>query len=126
MYSFFGWLSAGILLVLILPFLLIRINKYTIKTRDKNFFNLVKILRSLHKPLGVLFLATAFYHGYLVLGRITLHTGTVLFLSILLAAVLGGTYFRTKNKTVLIAHRFFALASVVLFMIHFFYPYAFS
>lgn len=126
MYSFFGWLSAGILLVLILPFILIRVNKYTFKTRDAKFFNLIKVLRSLHKPLGILFLATAFYHGYLVLGRITMHTGTVLFVSILLSAVMGGTYFRTKNNSALKAHRFLALASVLLFLIHFFYPYAFS
>lgn len=126
MYSVFGWISAGILGILLLPFILLRLNKYVFKTKSKGFFNTIVVLRRLHKPLGVLFLASALYHGYLILGRIALHTGTVLYAVIILTAVFGGSYYRTKKSNLLKLHRLFAGAAVVMFLVHFFYPYAFS
>ncbi|WP_425538691.1 hypothetical protein [Microaceticoccus formicicus] len=126
MYSIFGWISAGILGILLLPFILLRLNKYIFKTKSKAFFNSIIVLRRLHKPLGVLFLAAALYHGYLILGRITLHTGTVLYSILILTAVFGGGYYRTKNSNFLKLHRLFAASALVMFLVHFFYPYAFS
>lgn len=126
MYSIFGWISAGFLGILILPFILLRLNKYIFKTKSKVFFDSIKVLRKIHKPLGVLFLAAALYHGYLILGRITLHTGTVLYAIIILTVVFGGGYYRTKNSNFLKLHRLFAATVLVMFLVHFFYPYAFS
>ncbi len=126
MYSIVGWISVGLLAILAMPFILIRANKYLLKTRDKKFFQAVKFLRVLHKPLGILFLITALYHGYLVLGRIKLHTGTVLYASILCTAIAGGIFYKTKNTKALKLHRAAAGISAILLLIHYFKPYAFS
>lgn len=125
-YSFYGWASTAILGVLVLSFILVRLNKYTIKTRSKGFMKFIRFLRQLHKPLGILFLVVAFIHGFMILGRIRLHTGWLLYGSILVTVVTGGAFCRLKKKNLFMVHKLFALITVVLFLLHFFRPYALS
>lgn len=125
-YSLLGWTSVIILGILILPFVLTRLNKMTLKTNNKGFFDGIKFLRKLHKPLGILLVAISFYHGYLVLGAIRFHTGTVLFTAILATVVLGGYFYKMKKRDALKFHRVLSSIVIVLLFIHIFYPYAFS
>ena len=63
-------------------------------------------------------------HGYMALGAFKLHTGTLLYLSIIATAGLGGSFYKTKKKVFFTWHRRMAFVTVVMFLIHFFAPSA--
>lgn len=125
-YAILGWVSLGLLALLVLPFILIRINKHTVKTKHKAFQKVIRFLRSLHKPAGIALLLTAVWHGWLALGTIRVHTGTVLFLTVLVTATLGGAFYRLKKKRLFSLHKIAAAITVLMFLLHFFLPRAFS
>ncbi len=125
-YSILGWVSTGLLALLILPYLLVQINKAFIKGKNKGLLKVIRFLRKLHKPTGIVLLLVAAYHGYLALGSIRLHTGIVLFLFVLATVVLGGSFYRLKDKKLLKLHRVLSLMTIVMFFIHFFFPRLFS
>lgn len=121
-YAFFGWVSAVCLGIMVLPFLMVRLNKYVLKTKNPNYFKVLKFLRKLHKPLGIVFAIVALVHGFMVLGRIRLHTGWLLYLSVALTAITGGAFYRLKKKQIFFWHKLFTLVAVLLFLLHFFMP----
>lgn len=63
-------------------------------------------------------------HGYMALGAFKLHTGTLLYLSIIATTGLGGSFYKTKKKVFFTWHRRMAFITVVMFLIHFFAPSA--
>lgn len=69
-------------------------------------------------------LAIAATHGYMALGAIRLHTGSVAYLSFAVTACLGLTFYFIKKRPVLKLHRAFALISVLLVLLHLFFPSA--
>lgn len=125
-YAILGWVSVGLLALLILPYVLVLINKAFIKGKNKGLLKVIRFLRKLHKPAGILLLLVAAWHGYLALGTVRMHTGLVLFLFVLATVVLGGTFFRLKNKKLLKLHRVLAVLTVAMFFLHFFFPRLFS
>ena len=126
-YAILGWLSVSLLTLLILPYVLVRLNKQFIHTKDKRFLGVIRFLRKLHKPAGILLLVAAGWHGYLALfGRIRWHTGTVLFILVLITVSLGGAFFRLKKRKLFSFHKLAALLTVLMFILHFFFPYLFS
>ncbi|MDO5689102.1 MAG: hypothetical protein Q4G61_02495 [Tissierellia bacterium] len=125
-YSTFGWLSAGLLALLVLPFVFLRLNKLLFQSKDKRFFSLVKALRSIHKPAGILLIASAFYHGYLAMGTIRLHTGTVLYVTAALTVLLGAIFYNSKNRRALSLHKFFAAIAILMLAVHLFAPSLFT
>lgn len=124
MYSVLGWLNAGILVILLSPFLLNFLNKHLIKTKSKGFRDLIKLLRGFHKPLGIVLAILAPIHGYMALGGFRLHTGTLLYISAFVTAALGGSFYRLKKKELFKWHKRMAAVTVVLLFIHIFFPSA--
>lgn len=124
MYSVLGWLNAGILVILLSPFLLNFLNKHIIKTKSNGFRDLIKILRRFHKPLGVALAILAPIHGYMALGGFRLHTGTLLYLSAFATAALGGSFYRLKKRVLFQWHKKMAAVTVVLLLIHIIFPSA--
>lgn len=120
-YSILGYISLFLLVVVTAPYWLRTINNKTVKTKSKGFMNFLKFLRSIHKQAGILLAAIALIHGYMAL-RLSLHTGLIAFLIILVTASLGIYHWRKKNIKVFKAHKAFALLSVLLVAIHFFWP----
>ena len=125
-YSFLGWLVVVIIGILLTPYVLVYLNKKIFKTKNQNFREIVKSFRSLHKPLGIAILIIAPIHGYMALGGFRLHTGTLLYLSIIATAGLGGSFYKTKKKVFFTWHKRMALITVAMFLIHFFVPSAIS
>lgn len=123
-YSAAGWLIVIILVIIISPYILNLLNRKVLKTKDKNFFKVVKFLRSLHKPLGLAVMILGIVHGYMALGGLRLHTGTLLYISILITGILGGAFYRLKKRPLFIWHKRMAALSVVLFLLHYFFPSA--
>lgn len=123
-YSAAGWLIVIMLVIIISPYILNLLNRKVLKTKDKNFFKVVKFLRSLHKPLGLAVMILGIVHGYMALGGLRLHTGTLLYISILITGILGGAFYRLKKRPLFIWHKRMAALSVVLFLLHYFFPSA--
>ena len=125
MFRVLGWVNAGLLLIMVLPFILTRANRLLFEGKNETLRAILKVNRKVHKPSGVLLLIIAFIHGYLAMGRVALHTGTVLYVSLFLTAILGGWFWQKKNKQVFQIHKLGALISVLLFLLHWLAPGAF-
>jgi len=124
MYSILGWLNVIILGVLVSPYVLNFLNKHIIKTKSSNFRKFVKFLRTLHKPFGVIMAVLALVHGYMALGSLRLHTGSLLYLSIFITAALGGSFYKLKKRPLFQWHKRMAFISFLLLLLHLFYPNA--
>ncbi len=123
-YSLAGWLNHLVLLIILGPYILNSLNRKYLKTKNKSFLNLVKILRKIHKPLGLVLIVLGASHGYMALGGFRLHTGTLFYISILITGSLGGAFHRLKKKILFVWHRRMALITALLFLLHFFFPSA--
>lgn len=124
MYSVLGWLNVIILGVILSPYVLSFLNRKFFKTQNNVFKNTVKVLRRLHKPLGLAIAVLAIVHGYLALGGLRLHTGSLLYLSIFITALLGGSFYKLKKRALFKWHKRMALLSFLLLILHLFYPSA--
>lgn len=123
-YSSFGWLSFLILAIIMAPYILNLLNRKIFKTKNKTYFKIVKAFRSVHKPLGIALIFFGIIHGFMALRRISFHTGYIVYLSILITGILGGAFYRLKKKELFTWHKRMALVTVLLFLLHFFFPNA--
>lgn len=127
MYRISGWINIVLLITITSPFWLHVLNTYIFKAKEKAFNHTIAFLRKLHKPLGVVLLLWALYHGYIAWGGLLpLNTGMFVWLAVAVTASLGLTFFLTKKKAVFKAHKTAALCIVLLFLIHLFFPYLLS
>lgn len=123
-YRFLGWVSLALAVVITAPYWLRKLNAWTIKTKDKRFFSVLKFIRKLHRPLAALLLGIAAWHGWGMLGRLRLHTGSLLYLSFIVTGVLGGIYWLNKDKRAFKGHKVMALVTVLLAALHLLWPSA--
>lgn len=122
-YKFFAWLNVALLVVQLIPYVLGFLNRHVPATKIPAVRGLNKAFRKFHKQTGALLLVTSLIHGYLALGGVfRLHTGTILFGAILLAAIVGFGFYRKKEKQLIKVHRTMALVIVALFLVHYFTP----
>jgi hypothetical protein len=124
MYSVLGWLNVVVLGVILSPYVLGFLNRKFFKTQKQGFRNTLKFLRRLHKPLGIAMAVLALVHGYLAMGGLRLHTGSLLYLSIIITALLGGSFYKLKKRALFTWHKRMALVSFLLLLLHLFYPSA--
>ena len=124
MYSVLGWINVAILGVILAPFALNFLNRKFIKTNSRGYAETVKFLRRLHKPLGAFMAVFALVHGYMAMGGLRLHTGSLLYVSIFATALLGGSFYRFKKRALFQWHKRMALVSFLLLLLHLFYPSA--
>lgn len=124
-FRFLGWVSVALAVNATSPYWLRTLNQLTVKTRDKRFFNLLKRLRPIHKTAGILLALVAGVHGLMALnGRLTLHTGSLVYLGFLLTVLLGIRHHFKKDKRVFKGHKTMALISFLLFILHLVEPWA--
>lgn len=122
-YRLLGYLTLFLLVVVTAPYWLRTLNNWTIKTKSKSFLNLIKFLRKLHKPLGILLAVMAAWHGYVIFW-LNLHTGLLAFGAFIITALLGVYHWRKKDKHVFKAHKTMALLSALLVALHLLWPSA--
>ena len=123
MYKILGYISSALLALLVLPYVLRIINTKYLK-RNKSINNVIKVLKKYHKVFGAAALILSLIHGYMALGGFRLHTGSLLFMSMALAAITGILFSKKKKKSFLTLHRAFSVLSVALLGLHFFFPSA--
>lgn len=124
MYDVLGWLNVGLIATMTAPYWLRELNKRTINLRGGYYAKLIKILRVIHKPLGLLIIIVAPIHGYLALGGLRLHTGSLVFAFVLLTGMLGLSFYLTKKKILFKWHKVFALTIFAFLGIHLLFPSA--
>ena len=124
MYAVLGILNIALLAVMTAPFWLRVLNERTLRLKGGTYAKVIKILRTVHKPLGVAVLLIAAIHGYLALGTVRLHTGTLVFLAVLVTASLGISFYRSKKKQLFLWHRRMVLVVIVLLLVHLNFPNA--
>lgn len=125
-FRFFGNLNLALLIIVMLPYALNFLNRKFFKTKNENYRNAVKWARAIHKPAGVLLLIFGLVHGYMVFRSVRFHTGTVLYVLIIVQGILGGALYRKKSKTLFKAHRVTAFVVSALFLLHWLAPNALS
>lgn len=119
MYKIFAWISVVLLFY--------NFSLFPMRRIFKNFRTMKKFLQygsKIHRFTGFILMATGILHGYLALGRITFHTGFILWLGIVLLFV----YYLLRKflkKRWVIFHRYTDFVVIVLFFIHFFVPWLF-
>lgn len=122
MYVWLGWLNVAFLAVMTAPYWLRFLNQRTLRLKDGAYGKTIKVLRALHKPLGVAVVLIAAVHGYLALGAFRLHTGTILGTSVLLTALFGLSFYLAKKKFLFTWHKRLALLSILLLLVHLLFP----
>ena len=124
MYVILGWLNVAFLVVMTSPYWLRFLNKHIFHLQGGAYIKTIKFLRSVHKPLGIAVLVIALIHGYLALGALRLHTGTILWIAFFLTAVLGSLFYFTKKRPFFTWHKRMVLVAIVLLLIHLLFPSA--
>lgn len=122
MFRILGWINVGLLVIVLLPWIGTKVNKLFFEGKNESLRTGIRWIRTVHKPAAVLLVVVAIVHGYLAVGRLILHTGTVLYVSLLLTAVTGIGFWRRKKKVIFQGHKFFALVSTLLFLLHWLAP----
>jgi hypothetical protein len=117
MYKVFAWISVVLLFYNFSLFPLRRILR-----RYKGAQKFLVFGSKLHRFTGVLLLITGAIHGYLALGTIALHTGSLLWSGVLLLFIYYLLRKQLKRRW-LILHRFTDFIVVGWFFVHFFFPW---
>ncbi len=124
MYAVLGWLNVGFIAVMTAPYWLRFINNHTLHLKGGLYAKTIKVLRTVHKPLGAAVLLIMLIHGYLALGALRLHTGTITGVLLLLTAMLGSVFFFTKKKAAFVWHKRMVGLLVIFIAIHLLFPSA--
>lgn len=126
MYKVLGFLNIALLVIVLSPYCVRKLNQWFIHSQKPGFTKLMKVLRTLHKPAAAALLISIVVHGWLALGRLQLHTGTVAAASFFVTALFGLLFYLLHKKGLLQWHRALALTSVLLVGVHLLFPWLFS
>jgi hypothetical protein len=123
-YAVLGWVNVAAVIVMTLPYWLRLLNKHAFKGKNAALARVSKVLRAVHKPLGLALAALVIVHGILALGALRLHTGTLAGVALIVTAALGAAFYFRKKKPLLTAHRAAALLLALLVLAHLIFPSA--
>lgn len=116
--SILGYLNLALMVSLLFPFLLRRINRHAFHSKNLLLGEAASGFAKVHPYLGLILLLSALVHGYLALGIIMMHTGTVLGAAIILQNILGITFKLFRKPVLLKVHRPLGLLSVLFLLAH--------
>ncbi|MEL7603419.1 MAG: hypothetical protein AAGU77_09720 [Bacillota bacterium] len=122
MYRILGYLNAALFVLITSPYWLRRVNQWALHIRSAGFMKLLKLLRAMHKPLAALLLISAAVHGYLALGSLRPHTGSLVFLVLLVTGSLGLASYKKKKPSLFKWHKGMALVVAALIALHILAP----
>lgn len=122
MYKLFGALNLALIAIAVAPYAVRKINQWFIHSKGKGFAKLMKVLRPLHKAAGLALLVSMFIHGWLALGRLQLHTGTVTAVMFGIVVIFGALFYFLRKAGLLKWHKALALAAILLAAVHLLFP----
>lgn len=114
-----------ILLLYLLSFpVLLEINKRHFKGKNKSFNVVTRRGRAIHPYVGALLIISGAIHGYGKLdGELTLHTGSILLMLLILNGILGFIFKKTRKRNLALLHRSVGVAIVIAFFVHYLKPW---
>ena len=118
MFRVLGWINIGVLSVIILLYVLRRINKYVFNNKNKQLIMITKKMSQLHPFLGVYLVFSAFLHGYMIVGRLKIHSGYIAWVLLLVQGILGILVKKIKKKSIITIHRLFGIVLIISVVIH--------
>lgn len=122
MYAILGILSLIFLIGAVMPYLVRSINRRLFKGKNKFLIQCGKWLRKIHKPFGTGMVVVAMIHGYMAMGALRLHTGTLAWFMCVVTAILGVLFYKKKKAVYFVWHKRAALCTVILTAVHLFFP----
>lgn len=125
-YKVLGFLNIALLVVVTSQYWVRKLNQWFFHSKAPAYLKLMKVLRACHKPAAVALLASVVVHGWLAMGALTLHTGTVAAAFFFLTALFGLLFYLLHKKGLLQWHRALALISVLLVAVHLLFPWLLS
>lgn len=120
MVAFLGYLNVIILIIIFMPFLIKKINKYGPWKNSGNLEKIAKKIQKMHKVMGGLLFTSASVHGYLALKPIRIHTGTILFSVLFIQIILGIILSKKRGKALRKVHIFFGIIILIAVYFHLF------
>jgi hypothetical protein len=118
MVRFLAFVNVSLLVLLLSPYFLRRINKHIFKNKNKILKKYIPIFSKYHMYFGFILLITAFVHGYMALGAVRFHSGYILWLWVLIQVTLGIFTKKKKNPKIFKIHRLIGIGSLVFLIIH--------
>lgn len=114
-----------ILLLYLLSFpILLEVNKRKFKGKNKSFNLVTRRGRAIHPYVGALLIISGAIHGYLKMGGVlTLHTGSILLMLLVLNGILGFLFKKTRKRNLALLHRSVGVAIVIAFFVHYLKPW---
>ncbi len=122
MYEVLGIISAVLFAIVMMPFLLRHFNRIFYKGKNRMITSWRMRFRKIHKPAGFSLAVIALIHGYLALGSIRLHTGTLAWIVSIAAVILGVLFSIKKKAVILVWHRRIALLAILFIALHLLVP----
>jgi hypothetical protein len=122
MYEVLGIISAVLFTIVMMPFLLRHFNRIFYKGKNRMIASWRMRFRKIHKPAGLGLAAISLIHGYLALGSIRLHTGTLAWIVSIAAVILGVLFSIKKKAVILVWHRRIALLAILFIALHLLVP----
>ena len=124
MYAVFGWINVALVALMLLPYVMRKLNEFFFKKKKGAYIRTMRFLRKSHRYLGALLIVSIFVHGWLALGTLMLHTGTILGALALIMAVFGLIFIFAKKRWAYKTHKALAVAFVALLLLHLIVPSA--
>jgi hypothetical protein len=124
MYQILGILNVALFVGVTSPYWLRRINQWFFHGKSKGIVQGVKKLRKVHKPLGICLVVLSLIHGYLALGALRLHTGSLAWIMSIITVLLGVLFYKRKKAVYLLWHKRAALLTIILTVLHLVFPSA--
>lgn len=122
MYEVLGITSEVLFAIVMMPFLLRHINRVFYKGKNRMITSWRMRFRKIHKPAGFGLAVISLIHGYLALGSIRLHTGTLAWMVSIAAVILGVLFSIKKKAVILVWHRRMALLAILFIALHLLVP----
>lgn len=120
MYGTLGWINVALIagMGLIYP-----LRAYYLKSKDKRLLAIYQRMRVIHPLMGGLIIALGLLHGYMSLGVIRLHTGTliVIVVSLMAAIALVGPRTKLLRRNWRVIHRYMGLSLWGFIFLHIFF-----
>ena len=125
-YKVLGFVNIALVVVVTSQYWVRKLNQWFFHQKGEGYTKLMKVLRALHKPAAVALLIVILAHGWLALGRFTLHTGVVAGIAFFVTALFGLLFYLLHKKGLLQWHRALALTAVLLAVVHLLFPWLLS
>ena len=124
MYKILGWVNFAAVIIMFLPIMMQKLNTQKFNQKNNIYVRFLRNIRKLHKPIGIILFVSALIHGFLALGALRLHTGSLLGLLLVITGIFAFLFYKLKKKWLFVTHKILAYLLVILMIVHLVYPSA--